>query len=112
MSRSGLSEAVIINHIQANGVRQELQVADVIRLHENGVSQQVITAMQRPRTTSIVPTTVAQAPVYQTAPPIIVEQYVTPRYVTPRYVYPTPAPYYNSHHHYHQSPGVHSSYHR
>lgn len=101
MSRSGLSEAVMINHIQTNGVRQELQVADVIRLHENGVSQNVITAMQRPRIAPVVSAAPAPAPVYHTSQPIVVEQYVTPRYV-----YPTPAPHYGPYHrHYHsQSP--------
>lgn len=108
MSRSGLSDAVIINHIQANGVRQELQVADVITLHENGVSQQVISAMQRPPMTTSVPVTVAPAPVYHTAPPIVVEQYVAPRYI-----YPAPRPSYNYNHHprhYGHGSGAHISF--
>jgi len=105
MSRSGLSEAVIINHIQANGVRNELQVADVITLHENGVGQQVISVMQRPRTISVAPPTIVSAPVYQSAPPIIVEQYVTPRYI-----YPSPRPYYGGRHYHHSSPGIHFSF--
>ncbi|MFY9254249.1 MAG: glycine zipper domain-containing protein [Fuerstiella sp.] len=108
MSRSGLSDAVIINHIQANGVRQDLQVADVITLHENGVSQQVISAMQRPPVTSSVPTTLAPAPVYHTAPPIVVEQYVPPRYI-----YPAPRPYYSYGHrpgHYGHGVGAHISF--
>ena len=86
MSRSGLTDAVIINHIQANGVRSELQVADVIAMHENGVSQQVIAAMQLPRMTS--PAPVVLTPVYRAPAPIIVEQYVSPRYH-----YPAPRPY-------------------
>ncbi len=79
MTRSGLSEPVIINHIQANGVRQELKVADVIFLHENGVSQQVISAMQRANVGAAAVTT-APAPVYHSAPPVVIERYVSPRY--------------------------------
>ena len=104
MTQSGLSEAVIMNHIQTNGVRSELQVADVIMLHENGVSQQVISAMQRSRPASVItaaPTPVYQVtpvPVYQSAPPIVVEQYVVPRYT-----YPAHRPYYGPHYHGHGS---------
>jgi len=109
MTRSGLSETVIINHIQANGVRQELQIADVITLHDNGVSERVISAMQHCRVgaaTAAVPVA-APVQVYQTPRPIVVEQYVTPRY----HYSPPPRHYYGprypsrsihfSHHHRH-----------
>lgn len=108
MSRSGLSDAVIINHIQTNGVRSELQVSDVIAMHENGVSQQVITAMQHPRVVNTAP--VVSTPVYRAPAPIVIEQYSSPRYH-----YPPPRPYYHQgyHHHPHGHPsGVHFSYQR
>ena len=109
MSRSGLSDTVIINHVQANGVRQDLQVADVITLHENGVSQAVITVMQRPRVVPVAPVApVVTVPTYRAPAPIIVEQYVTPQYH-----YSPPRPYYNHsfHHQHSQRPGVHFSFH-
>lgn len=105
MSRSGLSDAVIINHIQSNGVRQDLQVADVITLHENGVSQQVITAMEQSRPSAVAPPAIVQAPVYPNVPPIVVEQYVAPRYI-----YPSPRQYYGARHHQHSSPAIHFSF--
>ena len=105
MSRRGLGDAVIINHIQANGVRSRLQVADVISLHENGVSEPVISAMQNARIAGTTVVTPAQSPViYQQPAPIIVEQYVTPRYqhyAAPRVYYP------HSHYRHHHGHGVH-----
>mgnify|MGYP001552095634 CR=1 FL=1 len=47
MSASGLGEDVIINHIRANGVRASLTPGEIIELHENGVSEPIIIAMQR-----------------------------------------------------------------
>jgi Glycine zipper len=46
MSRSGLSDATIIRHIQLNGVHRALSVSEVIQLHQDGVSEPVIHAMQ------------------------------------------------------------------
>jgi hypothetical protein len=89
MTQNGLSDAVIINHIQTNGVQQELQVADVIALHQQGVSEPVISAMQRIRTSP--PVVSAPAQVYQTLPPaVIVDHYAAPRYFYggPRQFYP------------------------
>lgn len=97
LSRSGVSDSVIINHIQTNGVRQQLQVADVITLHENGVSQNVITAMQHPQATPSPTVVVNPQPVYHAPAPIVIE-----RYSTPRYHYPPPRPYYHNRHHQHR----------
>ncbi len=44
--RRGLGEATIIQYIQINGVQQRLGVADIISLHEQGVSEPIINAMQ------------------------------------------------------------------
>ncbi len=47
MTRSGMSEPMIIEQIEIQGVQQQLTVSDVIRLHQLGVSEPVINAMQR-----------------------------------------------------------------
>jgi hypothetical protein len=79
MSRNGLSDLVIINHIRENGVRQNLEVGDVISLHQQGVSEAVITAMQQGRLAGS-----ARVPHYPPASaPVVVEQH-----------YVSPAPYY------------------
>lgn len=49
MTRNGLSEQVIINQIQQLGVQTQPQVADIIALHQQGVSENIITAMQQAR---------------------------------------------------------------
>ena len=46
MTQSGVSDAVIINHINTQGVSHRLAVHDVISLHQQGVSEAVISAMQ------------------------------------------------------------------
>lgn len=47
MTRSGLSDHVIINYIQSNGVSRQLTVPEIIAMHQQGVSEPVISAMQR-----------------------------------------------------------------
>lgn len=47
MTRNGLSEQVIINYLNANGVPRQLTVSEIIGLHQQGVSENVIAAMQR-----------------------------------------------------------------
>jgi hypothetical protein len=44
--RRGLGESTIVRYIGANGVRQHLEVADLIRLHEAGAAEPIINAMQ------------------------------------------------------------------
>ena len=46
MSRSGLSDSVIVNHIRTNGVTDQVGTHQIISMHNSGVSEQVITAMQ------------------------------------------------------------------
>lgn len=74
MSQSGLSEAVIVNHIQTNGVDRKLEVNDIIYLHQQGVNERVITAMQSAPLAGERP-----APVYRTQrvveqPTVIIEE--------------------------------------
>lgn len=92
MSRSGLSDSLIINQIQQRGVQQKLQVPDIISLHEQGVSENVITSLQRAPTAS---QRVARTPqpvvrhqrVITPAPVIVEEHYVLPHYPPPHYHY-------------------------
>jgi hypothetical protein len=99
MSHNGLADDVIINHITQNGVQRRLEVADVISLHQQGVSEAVISAMQWAPVGGPLP-----PPSYR--PPVIVQEH---HYVRPPvhcwHGYPTYSPYYHRHHH----PGVHWS---
>ncbi|MGB7343414.1 MAG: YMGG-like glycine zipper-containing protein [Pirellulaceae bacterium] len=46
MLRSGLSETMVANQIQRNGMSHSLTVNDIISLHQQGVSEQMIQYMQ------------------------------------------------------------------
>jgi len=97
MTRNGLSEQVIITHIRQNGVQYQPQVADVISLHQQGVSENVITAMQQASRGPVPTRAVVPAPRYS---PVIVEEH---HYVAPP-CYHRPYPYhyrhrYHGHHH-------------
>ncbi|MEM9827500.1 MAG: glycine zipper domain-containing protein [Planctomycetota bacterium] len=92
MVRSGLSDAVVVNQIQQRGVTHSLQVADIISLHQAGVSEHVITSMQRATVgqpvTATAATTVQPAapPVYVTPRPVIIqERYFVPQHGRPIY---------------------------
>ena len=96
MTQNGISEHVIVSHIQRNGLQRPIQVSEVIALHKQGVSETVITAMER-------------APV-ATAPPVAVPRYHAPviveehHYIAPPYVHRRHRHYYRHHLHH---PGVH-----
>lgn len=47
MTQSGVSDSVIVAHIQANGVASRPDVNEVIWMNQNGVSDYVITTMQQ-----------------------------------------------------------------
>ena len=68
MVRNGLSESLIIDQIEILGIQRRLTVSDVIRLHQQGVSEPILNTMQK------------MAPV-PTAPEVIVEP--TQSYRTP-----------------------------
>jgi hypothetical protein len=95
MCRSGLSDAVVIGHIQANGVQRRLEVSDVISLHQQGVSESVIHAMQS-ASIGAGPTYVATPPVQ---PRVIVHEYYHRPYPTP--VYHSFNIHYGHGHHHH-----------
>jgi len=89
MSRSGLSDSVVMNQIQTRGVQQQLQVSDIIAMHQQGVSDIVISTMQGAR--------VGGGAVYSQPQSIIVQQgpvYVEERVIVPSY---QPAPVYHVH---------------
>jgi hypothetical protein len=93
MTRAGVNEELIINHVRAHGVARPLQAGDLIMLQQQGVSARVIATMQEP------PRVVAQ-PVPQ---PVIIEQAPPPVIVAPY------DPYWHDpcfHHHRPYRPGV------
>lgn len=95
MTRAGLADNVIINHVHQYGVQRPLEVNDIIQLHQQGVREPVISAMQRAQVGS---GTGAQASA--PAPVIVQPQYhVAPSYIVP--VEPAWYPHYYHHHHFH-----------
>ena len=98
MTRSGLSDSVIINQINQRGVQQTLQVPDIITLHQQGVREPVISALQQAPVGAarvVAPQTrVARAP----APVIVAPVIAAPVVVQKRYVVPLYAPPQRNHH--------------
>jgi outer membrane lipoprotein SlyB len=87
MTRSGVTEEVIAGQVRSRGLVQPLQSADIIYLQQQGVSQQVILAMQQ----SPGPMAAGPAPVMVAAPPpavVVAEPYPVAYY----------APYYPRRH--------------
>jgi hypothetical protein len=69
MTRAGVHEELIINHVRAHGVAAPLQAADLILLQQQGVSPRVIATMQATPMPQPAPV------VYQAAPPpVVVEE--------------------------------------
>ena len=86
MTNSGMSDDLIIRQIVNNGVQQEIGVSEVIALHQSGVREPVIQAMQ---SAPIGQASVQQPYSYEQAP--IVTQVATP-VVTPVVVRPVAVP--------------------
>ncbi|MEO1526052.1 MAG: glycine zipper domain-containing protein [Planctomycetota bacterium] len=96
MTRSGLSDQIILNQVRQRGYNGTLTVSDIIALHQQGVSESVITSLQtiprqpqqvtvaRPQPVVTRPQTVIEHH-YVPRPPVIVEQHVLPTYPIPRY---------------------------
>lgn len=98
MSQSGLSPHLIINQIKSQGVWQRPTANDLVVLKQNGVSDQVIGALQ---TGPAVPNpTIAQRqPVMrERVERVYVEPVVVP---FPRPYYPAPRYHYGGHHRHH-----------
>jgi uncharacterized protein YcfJ len=97
MSKSGLSDSVMITQIQTRGIQQQLSVNDIIMLHQQGLSETVITAMQNARIGSAPSvTTVTTYP----APVVVQEQYVVPSYSPPPVYQQQRRVYHRGHYHY------------
>lgn len=87
MSRSRVDPRLIVNYVNTSGLAAPLTAQDMIYLTEQGVSPDVISAMQTPRP----PVQVASAP----PPPVIVEQH----HYGPPVIYGPPPPRYHYYHH-------------
>jgi len=87
MTQAGVNEELIVNHVRSHGSARVPTTDDVIMLHQNGVSVEVIKVMQSP-----VQPASAQAPVviHQSPPPVVVHEY--------SYGPPAWRPYYHYHH--------------
>jgi len=95
MCRSGVSENVIINQIQTRGVRRHPQVSDIISLHQQGVSEVLISAMQQ----APLGDQVAAPSAARSRPPVVVHDYHIQPYPVP--VYRPPVRYRRQGFHYH-----------
>jgi outer membrane lipoprotein SlyB len=106
MSRSGVSESVIMSQLHGKGVQRRLEVSDIISLHQQGVSDTVITAMQQaPLATQLAAAAQPAQPVYAQPTNVIVrEQPVIYRSPVIVHEYYRPVPV---HRHYYR--GSHSS---
>ena len=88
MARSGISDGVIITQIQNRGLQNPVQVNEIVYLSQNGVSENVIRAMQQTGTvatarSSRIPTVVSQ-------PPVIIHRYGHPHCCGSRTYYSAP----------------------
>ena len=99
MTHAGLSDGVIINHIQTHGMAHHVSASDLIVLKQQGVSDHVLSAMQ---------TTAQPRPVVVQEPrPVVVREHY--------YTHPAPAWWHHHHYHhhrrYHRRPHAHSRIH-
>jgi hypothetical protein len=83
MTRAGVDEQIIVDHINAVGVVRPLATPDIIYLKQNGVSDRVVQTMQHPA---------YQPVVVPPPPPVVVED---PYYYGPGYYRPYPYYYYH-----------------
>ena len=104
MTRSGVSDEVIINQIRRNGMERKVDTSDVITLHKERVSDAVLAAMQQSAGPAVVSTLQPVQPVPVYSRPVIVEEYryappppyyrgyYGPQYYGPHYYRPAPPP--------------------
>ena len=95
MVHNNVSDDVIISSINNSGLNRELDVSDIIHLHQQGVSDVVIRAMQRAHLAGDSPNFPATR-----VRPLVVEHY---EHVIPTRVYAYP-PHFYRHHGYHWGP--------
>ncbi len=104
MSRSGLSESLIISHINSKGVQRRLEVSEIITLHQQGVSDYVISAMQSAPLASQIAVPYTTQPA-QPSTVIVREQPVIYSSPVITETYYRPVPVYHGHHHYYSPRG-------
>jgi hypothetical protein len=75
MSRAGVDPRLIVNYVNNSGMAQPITAQDVIYLHQQGVSADVILAMQTPRVAQAPPAIVVPPP-----PPVVIEDFYGPPY--------------------------------
>jgi hypothetical protein len=97
MSRAGVDPRLITNYVNNSGMAQPVNAQDVIYLTQQGVSSDVIQAMQTPR--------LAQAPPPVMGPPGVMVPPPTPVFIEP-YPYCPPPHYHYYHHHHRHRPRV------
>ena len=93
MTRSGVSDAVIVAHIQSNGVAIQPDVNDVILMNQEGVSDYVVNVMQTGGRGAVYQQPSPVYRTYQPSPVVVREDYL---YSPPVYQARQPAykPYY------------------
>jgi hypothetical protein len=91
MTQAGVAEELIVNHVTSHGAAAPLSTDDVITLSRQGVSPNVIKAMQAPPPRPVV---------VPASAPVIVEEH---HYGYPAY-YPYPRYRYRHHHHHRRPP--------
>ncbi len=108
MTNSGMSDDLIISQIINNGVQQQIGVSEVITLHQNGVREPVIKAMQNapigqaaiqpsPQYEQVVAAPVITHVAGPVVAPVVIRPNPAPRVIvhsTPVYRRPTPSPSY------------------
>ena len=93
MTRAGVDEDLIVNHIRAHGLAAPLQTSDVIYLQQQAVSKRVIEAMQTQPVATVPIQAMQPVPVYAAPGPVYVEERWGPPgyyYGHPRYYAPPP----------------------
>lgn len=88
MTKAGVNEELIVNHIRSNGLAHPLQSGDLIMLQQNGVSTRVISALQT------APQPGAPAPLGPVPPPMVAPAYYPYPYYGPYWAPPPPYYYY------------------
>jgi hypothetical protein len=84
MTKAGVNDELIINHVRAHGMAAPLQSNDLINLQQQGVSTQLIAVMQ-----ASPPRPVPQAVIVERAPPppVVLEYGWGPRYYPHHHCY-------------------------
>ena len=92
MTRAGLSDSVISNEIQRRGVSRRPNVSEIIMLHNNGVSDVVISSLQSASGPTVVSSSTvvvpAQPATVHVVPTTVIHPHV--RYVAPRHYHYRP----------------------